>query len=924
MAVKTYNHALNVGQYDRKVLHRIDLERIRLAAERQSNLLCDAIGPAWMRPGTEYITGIKGNNKARLLSFVAGPDAAYLIELTGNVMRVLLTPEDELVTRAAVTSTVGTGDFSADASWTKASTSGQSTTISGGKGRLQARASGGLAKLKQSVTTSSVGVEHALRIVIDRGPVTFRLGSTDGGAEYLPGGVEVELKTGTHSIAFTPTASPYYIEFSTESKALRLIDSCTIEAAGVLEITTPWPEAALPLLRFDQSLDVMFVACDGYQPMRIERRGDTSWGLAYYEFYDGPFYPSRSAEVQLTPAATEGNTTLAADRPFFNANHVGAIFRLFHEGQKVETYLAGANQFTEPFLLTGITETNFEERKFTVAITGTWSGTLRQQRAYGDPDGEYHDYRREQASAVIDTTANATYTNDDNDDNIEVYVRIGFPTALYTSGEAAIAFSYGGGGGYGVARVTAYNSPTSVDIEVITPFKGKHATKRWREGWFSPIQGWPSALAFNDGRLNWLAADRYAGSVSDAYESFDEDFVGDAGPILRAIAVGGRSEVKWGLALSSLMVGADSRIVNTRASSLDEILTPDNTGMKSAGKIGAAAISPVELADDRAVFVQASGNVLYEITWSSEKGRYVVNPFSKLTGDLFTSGISDLDVQTLPDQRLWVTNVEADAVCIVFEPTQQVLAAHVGISTDRDGEYFESVAILPAADQDRVYVAVKRVIDGATVRYLEKFALDTEVKVDTITKVMDSHVVFGAGSATIDVPHLIGEDVVVWMDGAPVLDETITDLAEDDSMVFTVGPSGTISLPNVPAIGGCVGLAYDWEYKSARLAYAVEGATPMLQNKSIAGLGLLLADYVRSGVRYGVVKGYGTFEAEDSLPLLDSSGDEGEAVVADEGPDEDLLYPASQIDFDNRICIRGRSPKTATVLGFVLAIETHG
>ncbi len=925
MAIRVYQQAFNVGQFDADKLHRVDLERVRLAAERQSNLMCDAVGSAWGRPGTEFIAATNGSAKSRLLPFNAGGSDGFVLELTATTLRILDTDTDEYVTRAAVTSTVGTGDFSADASWTKAATAGQTTTISGGKGRMQARAAGGVAKLKQSVTTASVGVEHALRVVVDRGPVTFRLGSTDGGAEYLPGGVEVELKQGTHSIAFTPTASPYYVEFSTESTTLKLIDSCEIEAAGVLTLPTPWPLAALPLVRFDQSLDVMFIACDGYQPMRIERRGDASWGMAYYEFYDGPFYAGRSAEVKLTPGATEGNTTLTADRAFFNANHVGAIFRLFHEGQKVETYLAAANEWTEPFLMTGITETNFEERKFTVAISGTWAGTLRHQRSYDGADGQYHDYRRAQTVATIDITANATFTNDDNDDNLEVWVRMGFPAGLYTSGEAAIAFDYPGGGGYGVARVTGYTSPTQVDIEVITPFKGKHATERWREGQFSPVQGWPTAVVLFDGRLWWFGSDKVAGSISDAYESFDEDFVGDAGPIIRSIAVGGRNEGRWAMALSSLMIGCDGRVVNARANSLDEVLTPENTGMKSTGKIGAAAISPVELADDRGVFVQSSGNLLYEITWSSEKGRYVVTPFSKLTANMFQTGISGMAVQTLPDQRLWVPTEDSDMICIVFEPSQQVLAAHIPISTDRDGEYFESVAVVPGADQDRVYASVKRIINGNTVRYVEKFARDAETRVDQLCKVMDSHVVFGAGSATITgLSHLEGCEVVAWVDGEPVIDDTITDLSLSNTKVFIVA-AGQITLPVVPMTSGVLGLAYDYEYKSARLAFGIEGSTPMLQNKSIEALGLLIGDYVRDGIKYGVVTGSGTFSTPHNLPLTDSStGLRADNVVAGPGPDENPVNAGSKISLDERLCISGRSPKPMKLLAMVVGVEVHG
>lgn len=929
MAIKSYYHALNVGQFDRNKLHRVDLERMRLAAERQVNLLCDAVGPAFARPGTEYITGVKSNNRGRLISFDAGLQDAFLLELTDSLMRVVDADTDTLVTRNAVTSSVSAGDFSGAGTWTLATTAGQTTTISGNKLRLTARAHGGLAKAKQSVTTADVGTEHAMRVVVERGPVKFRIGSTDGGAEYLASGAEALLEEGTHSIAFTPTASPYYVEISSEDAARKLVTQCQIEAAGVMELSTPWAAADLIFVRPEQSLDVMYMGCLGKQPMVIERRGDHSWGIRKYKYSDGPFLAVRTAEVKLTPSVTEGNGTLTADRPFFKSSHVGAIFRLFHEGQKVETYIAGDNEFTDAFLVQGITETNVEDRKWTVAITGTWSGTLRHQHSYNGTvqfrgaDGDFSKYRREQASATIDITANATYANDDNDDNIDEWYRMGFEAGTYTSGEAAIAFSYPGGGGFGICRVVAFNSSTSVDIEVLQPFKGKHGTKDWREGQWSDAQGWPAAPVMHDGRLSWVGSDQFAGSVSDAFTSFDEDVIGDAGPIIRSIALGGRNEARWGLSLNTLMIGCDSRIVGARASSLDEILTPDNFGLKSAGKVGTAPIQPVELADDRALFVQNAGNLLYEITWSSEKGRYVTSPFSKLTADMFASGIVDMAVQTLPDQRVWICNSEADAVCVVFEPSQQVLAAHVPISTSRDGEYIESVAVLPGEDQDRVYFIVKRVIGGATVRYIEKMAKDTEAKVDTITKVVDSHVVFGAGSATISgLSHLIGEEVVAWVDGAPVTDPAIVDPELDNSMIFTVDGAGQIILPAVPVTGGVVGLAYDYQFKSARLALGTGDSTPIGGKHAIAGVSFLLGDYCRSGMRYGMTRFAGTFSTPNSLPLISgATGTDGVETVAGPADDEDEVNPGSQIGFDERLCIAGRSPKPLSILGYTIAVE---
>lgn len=913
--VDVLHHSLAVGIFDADKLHRVDVERSRLAAERQTNLMPDSIGKGTFRAGFEYKGQLAG--KARPIPFAVGTNSGAALCMSNLLMEVYDKTADAMVTRVSVATAITSGDFSASTGWTLSTDAGQSTAISGGKLTMSARAHG--AKAKASASASVAGgdqaKEHALRIVVDRGPVVFRLGSTSGGDELIG---STELRKGVHSLSFTPGVGTIYLQFSTERQTNVIVDSCTIEAAGRMQIATPWPTSAIQLLRSEQSLDVLFVACRGYKEQRIEMRNNgRSWSVCDYDRDDGPFQSGRSAEVTLTPGALEGNTTLTASSAFFKAAHVGALFRLFHEGQSIDTYLAGANAETPAFLVTGITETNFEERKHTATISGTWAGTLRNRRAFGDEFGQYVDFRRAQSVATIDITANASYTNDDNDDNIDVWVKM--VMAAYTSGEARVQYSYPGGGGYGICRVVGYTSATQVDIEIIRPFKGLTATKEWRQSRYDGVSGYPSTVSFVDGRLSWAGNDLFDASVSDAYSSFDETFEGEAGPLSRSIALGGRNDVHWSLSLSSLMLGCGSRIANVRASSLDEILTPDNFGMKSSAKIGAAPISPVELADDRAIYVQASGRQLYELTWSSEKARYVAAPFSKLTTKLFSSGIQDIAVQVLPDQRMWVACTDADAIAIVFEPTQQVLGAHVKISTSSDTDFFEYFCVLPGDEQDRVFAVIRRVVNGSTVYYFERQALETEALVDVVSKVMDSHVTFGAGSATITgLSHLEGRSVVVWMDGAPVLDSTVTTQGQDNVKYFVVS-GGQITLDSVPESGGCVGLPYAWEYKSSRLAYGVEGYTPMLRNKSLSAVGLLLSDYVRDGIMFGAVRG-SNFATPYNLPKI-ANGQLAAAVVMGDDEDEHPFAAGGNLDLDARLCMSGASPKPCTIRSIVLGVQ---
>lgn len=916
MTTEILHHALNVGVVDQVNLHRIDLQRMRLAAEDQTNIIPNAVGRGLFRAGFEYLHGIQGNNQCRLIPFIAGNSDAYLLELTNGKLRVVDGATDELITRPAVTCTVGTGDFSADTDWTKASTSGQTTAISGGQLRLSARARGGKAVAKQQVTTSTPNVIHALAIDVDRGPVTFRVGSTDGGDEYV---TETVLRTGLHSIAFLPTGS-FWVQFSVSGPSpLRLVNSCTIEAAGVMTIDTNWTLANIQKLQYSQSLDVMFCATMGKKQQRIERRGDgsvygQSWSVVDYDANDGPFTPGPTADVKLTPSACEGNITLTASEAFFKSTHVGALFKIAHVNQRVDTYLAGAEEYTPTIMVTGITEVNFEERKYSYTVAGTWAGTLRNYRSFDGEDIEFHQFRRAQTVATIDITANASYTNDDNDDNAITWVKIGFGAGTYTSGEAQVTMTYEGGGGYGIGRITAVNSTTTADMEVIRPFVGITASENWQEGLWSDRQGWPNGVALHSGRLVWVGNDGVWGSVSDAYESYDEEYEGDAGPLLRAIALGGRNEGRWLMPLATLMVGCDARVATIRASSLDEILTPTNFDLKHIDKVPCASISPAELKNDRGIFVSDGDAHLYELNYLPEAARYVASKFSLLTDELFASGINGLGVQNFPDQRVWVTCDDAPAVNVLHEPLLDIVAA-VPVETT-SGDVIESIAVLPGVPHDRVYASIKRTVNGGTVRYLEKQALDSEALPADITKCVDSHVTFGAGSATISgLDHLIGRTVVVWMDGNAVNNAGTTDTAE-----FTVNGSGEITLPSVPTVGGCVGVPYRGRFKSARLAYGAGDESPFLKNKTLSRAGLILADVCRSGVKIG-----GFFDNADhplqSLPVFSAKGIDAAEVVSGVMADEPTIPIDGDNAFDVRLCIEFNSPKPASILAIVMAVD---
>ena len=904
-------HSMNVGVVDKKHLARVDLERMRLAAETQTNLLPLTTGPAFMRPGLEYISTSDSNDVCRLKEFVFGATDAALMEFTDYLFRVRV--DDVLVTRPTVTATVGQGAFSSDASWTKTASSGATVTISGGYLNLTASALGSRASATQTITVNETGVEHALRIVIERGPVKLRVGSTSGGDEYI---AETTLRTGTHSLAFTPTGN-FYIEFFSTESSLKRVDSCTVEGAGVMTLPTIWPEASLDLMRFAQSADVVFVACSGLRPQRIERRSNRSWSVVRYQPSNGPFTALATRNVKMKPSVTIGNGTLTASAAFFNANHVGTLFYLSQEGINQTYTMAAESVFSDVFRVTGLTVGSNDERDYSYTVSGTWSGTLTTQRSVDAEDFGFHDFPRAGGTSSSAITANGSYGNaesDDNSDNMITYHRIGFKSGGYTSGVATVVVASSHGHGNGICRVTAVNSATEAAIEVVDRFQTTSYTDDWRECEWSDTQTWPSAVVFAEGRLWWSGQDRIWGSVSDDFENFDDSVEGDSGPISRSIATGGVNDTQWMMGLQRLLIGTEGAIATCKSSSLDEPLSPTNLSIKDSSSTGAAPVDPVKV-DTRGLFVERAGKSLMELSFDGTSGDYNATQLSKLATDVFDAGVRTVAVQRRPDTRIWLVMNDGTCVCVVYEPLEEVLAF---IPVVTDGE-FESVAVIPAANQDRVYFSVKRTINSGTVRYIEKMAKDSEVTPSTLCKVMDSFKTASPGGTSVTgATHLVGESVVVWADGEP-LTETID--GYEVPLTFTVDGSGNFTLP-ASATSIVYGLPYTVRFKSGRLAYGAEAGTAMLQKKKVNGVGLIMTDFVRAGIRYGSRFDDAT-RAMYPLPA-NKDGATADPIVLSEVDDEETFTFPGEWSTDSRVCLEWASPFTATILGMVLQVETNG
>lgn len=873
---------------------RTDLSRYAMAAEVQTNYMPRVLGSMMLRPGLEYQGTSKSNAVAKTVPFVfSATDFAHL-ELTANVLRVWV--DDVLITRPAVTAATTNGSFTSNVTgWTDSDESGATSAWLTG-GYLSLIGTGTNAAIReQTVTVNEVGVEHALRIIVARGPILFRVGSTSGGDEYV---TETTLGTGTHSLAFTPSGN-FYIRVSNARITASLVDSIAVESTGVLELPTPWGASDFSNLRSDKSGDILYFACTGIQQRKIERRSTRSWSVVLYEPENGPFRIGNTGPITLTPSAVTGDITLTASKALFKSTHVGALFRMASTGQLVTSSLTGADQFTDPIRVAGIDN----QRKFQITITGVWVGTVTLQYSVSAP-GSWVD--------VKTWTGNTSETYDDTLDNQIIYYRIGIKAAEYTSGTAVATLSFASGSITGIVRITAYSSATSVSAAVLTALGGTAGTNDWAEGSWSSLRGWPSAVVLHEGRLGWFGKDKIFESVSDGYENFDDTIEGDSGPIQRSLGAGPIDSIYWAVSLGRLALGTASVSANVdvarietdsvlvaRSNSLDEPLTPTNFNLKTSATT--------------AVFVDRSGQRLLQIMYDSDNADYKVVDLTLLVPDLHNAGIVRIAVQRQPDTRAHCLRADGTAGVMVFDRAENVIC-WLEVVTNGD---IEDVSLLPGVGEDQVYYMVKRTIDGVTVRYREKWAREDECSGFPSAHHADAHVRYSGAATTAitGLSHLEGASVVVWgwNTVTPFTDIQGRAVGRDFGTFVVTG--GQISGLASAVTDACVGLGYTAQWKSWKQGPG------LCKRKIIGQMGLLLKNTHWNGIQYGP-----DFEPEH---LLDIPLDDVPLIGTD--PDLNHIFSDVELDMngfdgdwgtDTRLCLQSVAPKPCTVLAAVALLQT--
>jgi hypothetical protein len=912
MLGRTVHAALNRGLVSRLALARADIERVALSCDISINWIPRVLGSMQIRPGLGFLELTQSGQRAVYIPFVFSVSDKSLIEFTDGSMRIWT--NSATLTRPAVISQTQNGNFDTTVDfWIDASESGAAVGWQAGSGglafaKLQGNGSA-YAKLQQrlQINAQDYNVEHGLHVQIQSGPVKLRVGTTAGADDLIS---ETDLEAGGHSLTFIPTDNNCWIELKSNFKRVTLVDSVTIDGAGALTLPSPFTVDDLLNIRGgndSQSGDIVYLACEAQQQWQVQRRGLRSWSLVLFQPEDGPFQTQNFDESHtMTPSGLSGNVVLTSSRPFFSPAHVGGLFRLQSDGQRVEVTVTAENTFSNSIFV----EESGANRKFTVSRSGTWVATVTLQRSFISADGPWED--------AATYTTNGDVNFDDTLDGESTWYRIGVKTGQFTSGSISLSLDYPRGTIKGVCRVTNFTDQSNVQVEVLTDFgRANQATSIWWEGVWSGVLGFPTAVCFFEARLCFAGRDRFWASATDNFYTFDETAEGDDASFSRTIGTGAVDSCHWLLPLDNLSMGMDGSEFTVRSSSLNEPLTPANCNLKRSSTQGSAAVQAVAV-DSKGFFVQRGGTRVFDFGIDDE-GRFAASHISAIVPEIGQPSIVKMAVQRQPDTRIHCVRSDGTVALLIFDRVEQVTC---WVEVETDG-LVEDAVVLPGnagSNEDEVYYAVNRTVNGLESRMLERWALESETRGGQFNKLADSFFVY-TGTASVNLQdepmltHLAGKFIVVWHDG---VDESYD---SQDQLIYQVQDDPPVISPDFPEpwTNLVIGLKYTADWRSTKLTMLpTQAGTTLTLTKGIQALGLVLADVHAKGLSVGP-----DFTQMDKLPRTLEGERIGDDDISVDRDDELTGFP-TKWGSDPRLCLRTLAPRPCTVMAVVMELQEHG
>lgn len=335
-------------------------------------------------------------------------------------------------------------------------------------------------------------------------------------------------------------------------------------------------------------------------------------------------------------------------------------------------------------------------------------------------------------------------------------------------------------------------------------------------------------------------------------------------------------------------------------------LTPNAIPADQETYVGCHATPPVVVGNS-ILYVQARGSILrdlrFDVAVEGLAGRDLT-VFSSHLVDGHT--IRRVDYAQTPHSIVWAVRDDGVLLGLTYLREQDVWGWH---RHDTDGD-IEDLCVVPEADEDGVYVIVRRTIGGGSVRYIERLAPREILDFDADCFFVDSGLSYSGVPVNnvSGLAHLNGQVVAVVGDGDVIYDGDPTGTHAAD---FTV-TGGTLPV-DLPASYSHIHAGLPIRFPELEtLDLDVDGQSVREKQKRVASLHVLLDASSRSFLAGPDASHLRRYTAPDFEPAADAFSGQVEINLT------------STFNVYGRVLIRHDQPLPLTILGVIPHVTLGG
>ena len=678
------------GEISPSLYGRVDTAAYQVALRKAKNVVIHPYGGASNRPGTTYLGPVKTHTIApRLIPFQFKTTDQYILEFGNLYMRVIRNDAHVLNTATNIDN-ITQGNPAVVTSTSHGLSDGDEVYITGVSGMLE--------------------VNGNRYLVANKTTNTFELTSQFD-------------STNIDSSSFTAYTSGGTV-------------------ASVYEITTTYATADLLNIKYSQQADLIILTHPSYHPAKLTRTDHDAWTLADITFTPGVDHPTGASVT----AGSSGSTTYKYKITSIEVDTFEESLSALDSTTATITAITQADpavvtSASHHFLdgdqieinsVVGMTELN--GIRFTVANKATNTFELKGEdstnhTAYSSAGSANRTFV-EETSGHASTPANAlAWTDDPNAERYSIYKE---ENGIY---------------GYIADSTTnSYTDPDDItpDVTLVPPiFKNP----------FRAAVDYPATSAFFEQRSVWGGSTNkpdttYYSKTGDIFNMSVSFPTRDDDSITATLSSQDVNEIRHFVPLNDLLTftsGSEWRI----NSGPDSAFTLSSVKQKPQSFWGSSHLKPI-VSGNTVLYVEESNSELRNIGYSFQIDGYTGSKLNLLSTHIF--GIDsnhtavDWSYQHSPESRIVITLNDGDVATMTFDPEQEVIA---WTHWETDGDFERTTQLRHSSDniEDDIYFVVKRIVDGNTVRYIEK--LGTRVFDD----IRDAY--FVDSGLTYDVPLTI-------------------------------------------------------------------------------------------------------------------------------------------------------------------------